>query len=51
MTYKYKENEMHDLSAANIEWQFSKIANIEESNFNKILERFYSLDGRLTDLI
>lgn len=24
-------------------WQFSKIPNIEESNFNKILERFYSL--------
>ena len=54
---------MHDLSATNIEWQFSKIPNIEESNFNKILERFYSLgvagltreniqnslDGRLTD--
>lgn len=44
-------------------WQFSKIPNIEESNFNKILERFYSLgvagltreniqnslDGRLND--
>lgn len=25
------------------QWQFSKIPNIEESNFNKILERFYSL--------
>lgn len=25
------------------QWQFSKIDNIEESNFNKILERFYSL--------
>lgn len=51
------------MSATNIEWQFSKIPNIEESNFNKILERFYSLgvagltreniqnslDGRLTD--
>lgn len=24
-------------------WQFSQIPNIEESNFNKILERFYSL--------
>ena len=23
-------------------WQFSPIPNIEESNFNKILERFYS---------
>ncbi|RUL51329.1 hypothetical protein [Lysinibacillus antri] len=45
------------------QWQFSKIPNIEESNFNKILERFYSLgvagltreniqnslDGRLTE--
>lgn len=31
------------MSATNIEWQFSKIPNIEESNFNKILERFYSL--------
>lgn len=45
------------------QWQFSKIPNIEESNFNKILERFYSLgvagltreniqnslDGRLND--
>ncbi|MGG2056324.1 hypothetical protein ABFY48_18420 [Lysinibacillus pakistanensis] len=44
-------------------WQFSQIPNIEESNFNKILERFYSLgvagltreniqnslDGRLND--
>lgn len=44
-------------------WQFSPIPNIEESNFNKILERFYnlkvaglireniqnSLDGRLLD--
>lgn len=54
---------MHGLSVTNIEWQFSKIPNIEESNFNKILERFYSLgvagltreniqnslDGRLTD--
>lgn len=44
-------------------WQFSQIPNIEESNFNKILERFYnlkvaglireniqnSLDGRLRD--
>lgn len=44
-------------------WQFSQIPNIEESNFNKILERFYSLgvagltreniqnslDGRLKD--
>ena len=44
-------------------WQFSQIPNIEESNFNKILERFYSLgvagltreniqnslDGRNTD--
>ncbi|MTD31696.1 hypothetical protein [Planomicrobium sp. YIM 101495] len=24
-------------------WQFSRIPNIEESNFNKVLERFYSL--------
>lgn len=24
-------------------WQFSPIPNIEESNFNKILERFYNL--------
>ena len=24
-------------------WQFSLIPNIEESNFNKILERFYNL--------
>ncbi|MCU4821546.1 hypothetical protein OCA00_07780 [Bacillus cereus] len=45
-------------------WQFSKIPNIEESNFNKILERFFSLgvtgltreniqnslDGRLAEL-
>lgn len=45
-------------------WQFSKIPNIEESNFNKILERFYSmgvagltreniqnsLDGRLKEV-
>ncbi|CEG23427.1 hypothetical protein BN1080_02403 [Planococcus massiliensis] len=27
----------------NNHWQFSRIPNIEESNFNKILERFYSL--------
>jgi len=54
---------VYDLSATNIEWQFSKIPNIEESNFNKILERYYSLgvagltreniqnslDGRLSD--
>lgn len=26
-----------------MKWQFSKIPNIEESNFNKVLERFYSL--------
>lgn len=45
-------------------WKFSKIPNIEESNFNKILERFFSLgvagltreniqnslDGRLAEL-
>lgn len=24
-------------------WQFSPIPNIEESNFNKILERFFNL--------
>ncbi|MGA4517078.1 hypothetical protein ACPA0F_07305 [Solibacillus silvestris] len=51
------------LSHTDSYWQFSKIPNIEESNFNKILERFYSLgvagltreniqnslDGRLDD--
>lgn len=51
------------LSPIDSYWQFSKIPNIEESNFNKILERFYnlgvagltreniqnSLDGRLDD--
>lgn len=54
---------MRNLNAVECQWQFSKIPNIEESNFNKILERFYSLgvagltreniqnslDGRLTD--
>lgn len=44
-------------------WQFSLIPNIEESNFNKVLERFFNLkilgltrentqnalDGRLLD--
>lgn len=51
------------MNATDNQWQFSKIPNIEESNFNKILERFYSLgvagltreniqnslDGRLND--
>ncbi|MEX3746549.1 hypothetical protein [Lysinibacillus xylanilyticus] len=51
------------MNAVDNQWEFSKIPNIEESNFNKILERFYSLgvagltreniqnslDGRLTD--
>lgn len=51
------------MNVFNNQWQFSKIPNIEESNFNKILERFYSLgvagltreniqnslDGRLND--
>ena len=46
-------------------WQFSPIPNIEESNFNKILERFFNLrisgltreniqnalDGRLLDFM
>ncbi|MGG4468466.1 hypothetical protein ABER68_10590 [Paenibacillus alvei] len=27
----------------NQHWQFSPIPNIEESNFNKILERFYNM--------
>lgn len=64
MTYTREMNEVHSLNAADNQWQFSKIPNIEESNFNKILERFYSLgvagltreniqnslDGRLTEL-
>ncbi|GEK34515.1 hypothetical protein [Kurthia sibirica] len=51
------------MNATDNQWQFSQIPNIEESNFNKILERFYSLgvagltreniqnslDGRLND--
>ncbi|MGE7948160.1 hypothetical protein [Lysinibacillus sp. NPDC093688] len=43
MTYKIQISEVHDLNAVDNQWQFSKIPNIEESNFNKILERFYSL--------
>lgn len=63
MTYKIQIIEVHNLNATDNQWQFSKIPNIEESNFNKILERFYSLgvagltreniqnslDGRLND--
>ena len=55
--------EVHIMYEIDNQWQFSQIPNIEESNFNKILERFYSLgvaglareniqnslDGRLND--
>ena len=34
--------EVHIMYEINNQWQFSQIPNIEESNFNKILERFYS---------
>ncbi|WP_233523122.1 hypothetical protein [Peribacillus saganii] len=54
---------MQQVGAITSQWKFSPIPNIEESNFNKILERFYglgvkgltkeniqnSLDGRLAN--
>jgi hypothetical protein len=43
MKKRNKEETAMSLKENNQVWQFSHIPNIEESNFNKILEKFYNL--------
>ena len=38
----YKENRMISIKDKNL-WKFSSIPGIEESTFNKVLEKFYDL--------